>query len=577
MTGRAITLGVHVGHDAAVAIFVDGALVFAEEEERHTRKKAQGGCPWRAIAAALEAAHASADEVQCVALTWNLERYLRCRAELAEHARSVGNTGWFDKRQREIAIVHEAVDELRARFPHAELLDFAHHHAHIACAAYFAPADASEAEGGSILGVVADALGDAESITVFTARDRLAMLTRPDIVLRRGPEQSVGFFYKRASEAFGFAGSEACGYLMALSGCGDAGRYASLLREHLLRVGDDDFFEFAPGFDPVRGHSETAERCFPDELIAALDLDRSLDDGNLLARAAQAAACQRLTEDYLEQLLRSLVATHQPRRVLVSGGVFLNCVALERLARCIDVAITVCPVKRDSGTAIGAAVLADVSRNGARVLATPRRTLRLGTTVTGREPVWTAQSGRYDALAPDDLVHHLADDVIAGHLVGLVDGPGEFGPRALGARSILAHADRPTLAAHTNTRVKSRHAFQPFAGAFMAEDLRTRAPTAAADDSMSFAVRFESNAARAGIAGLLHRDGSCRVQRVDSEDSILRQLLEELSMRGEPAVVLNTSLNARGEPMPRTAEDAVATCAGLGLSRVYTPTGRWQR
>lgn len=567
---RDITLGVHVGHDAAAAVVADSRLVYAEEEERHTRRKSQDGCPWNALAAALAAASASASDVRTIALTWNLSRYLECRRDLAEHARRIGNQEWHEKRQREIAIVRDAVEELRRRFPKAAIVDVPHHHAHVACAVSFGAPGA-----GPVLGVVADALGDAESVTVFSASDDAGLLGSPEVVLRRSPQQSIGFFYKRASEVFGFSGSEACGYLMSLSGCGDGREAADLLRDRLVTRGDQGLSSFTGDFDPFRGHSESAARCFPEDLLGRLQLPARAEDAELLARAAQANAFQRITEEYLEELLRHLVRTHRPRTVFLSGGVFLNCVALERLTRAIpDVEWVVCPVKKDSGTAIGAAVVADVARNGPRVLRERPRTLRLGTTITGDEDAWS--TGRHEIFGGrEEVVAQLAGDLAAGNLVALADGAGEFGPRALGARSILATPSSRQLATHLNGHVKSRHSFQPFAGAFLEEEFRRVHPGKTADAFMSYAVRFGEES-RESLAGILHRDGSSRAQLVTAgEDSILRSLLLELARRDLPAVVLNTSLNARGEPMPRTAAEARATCAGLGIERIYTPKGRW--
>lgn len=582
LSPREITLGVHVGHDAAAAVFADSRLCFAEEEERHTRRKSQGGCPWNAITAAVDAVSATEADVGTIALTWSLPRYLECRRELAEHARRTGNEAWFEKRQREIAVVRESVELLRKRFPNARIVDFPHHHAHLACAVSFAPEDAISRNDSSVLGVVADALGDAESLTAFAAPDPLALLATPRVVLSHSPMQSIGFFYKRASELFGFSGSEACGYLMSLSGCGNGAKPARLLRDRLFERNGRGLLPFrSENFDPFRGHSETASRCFPEDLLAQLGLGQTLSgDGALLERAAEANAIQRITEEILEDVLRYLVSAHRPRTLFLSGGVFLNCVALEKLTRALPgVELVVCPVKKDSGTAIGAAVLADVGRNGGRILGDRGRTLRLGTAITGEEEDWThpgpAAGGRYESLPRDQLVARLADDIAAGKIVALVDGGGEFGPRALGARSILASAGSAELSAHLNGRVKSRHSFQPFAGAFLEEEFRSAYPGKRSDEFMSFAVQFGAES-RESLAGILHHDGSSRAQLVpSSEDSVLRALLLERKARGAPAVVLNTSLNARGEPMPRTASDARKTCAQLGIGRIYTPKGRW--
>lgn len=589
----------HIGHDAAVAIFVDGTLQFAEEEERHTRQKAHNGCPWKAIDAALQAVSAGDHEVRTLAFTWSLSRYYECRRELADHARQVGNQEWSHRRDLEIRMVSEGVSALRDRFGNAELVDFPHHLAHLACAVYFGPPEVVDSRNDrasagalrtppTVLGVVADALGDAESLTAFVAPNIAEFLSAPEIALSLSPYQSIGFFYKRAAEAFGFSGREACGYLMALSGCADGREQAGWVRDRIFDP-PDGFPSFDTAkFDPFRGSGETAGRCFAEELLEPLGLVPA--DGDFLLRAKQANAIQTITEDYLEDVLGRLVATHAPRTIFLSGGVILNCVALGKLAEAFpEVELIPCAVKKDSGTAVGAGVLAEVGRVGLQALGNPRgsargracdgvrRSLRLGTPITGEEAAWTASSmktsGSYEVFpSAEALVSTLADDVASGALVAVADGAGEFGPRALGARSIIALASSRKLSAHLNEHIKKRFPFQPFAGAFLEEEFSCLHPGKVADPFMSFATQLDG----ASLAGILHQDGSSRVQLVpSSEGSILRRLLLELVERDAPGVVLNTSLNARGEPIARTPADVMKTCAQLGIERIYTPVGRW--
>jgi len=182
-------------------------------------------------------------------------------------------------------------------------------------------------------------------------------------------------------------------------------------------------------------------------------------------------------------------------------------------------------------------------------------------------------TGRYQVFSSSGaLISALADDIASGMLVALADGAGEFGPRALGARSIIALASSRALTRDINARVKDRYSFQPFAGAFLEEEFHRLQQGKVADPFMSYAVQMNGESP----VGILHQDGSSRVQLVaSSEDSLLRSLLVERARRGEPGVVLNTSLNAKGEPIARTPADVLRTCAKLGIERIYTPVGRW--
>ena len=348
---------------------------------------------------------------------------------------------------------------------------------------------------------MADALGDAESLTAFVAPDTTNLLSAPEIALSLSPYQSIGFFYKRGAEAFGFSGREACGYLMALSGCADGGEQAEWVRERLFDPPDGIPSFDTLEFDPFRGSGETAGRCFAQELKEPLGL--VLEDADFLLRAKQANTIQTITEDYLDRVLGQLISTHVPKTLFLSGGVMLHCVALGKLAEAFpEVELVPCAVKKDSGTAVGAGVLAEVARVGMLAFESPRdradggvrRSLRLGTTITGSEKEWThppkGHSGSYEVFSSTEaLVSALADDIASGTFVALVDGAGEFGPRALGARSVIALASSPTLSAHINEHIKQRFSFQPFTGAFLEEEFRRLHPRVVADRYMSYAGR----------------------------------------------------------------------------------------
>lgn len=568
-----ITLGVHIGHDAAAAIFVAGQLAYAEEEERFSGEKAHKGCPWRSIDAALERVGAAPEEVDTLALSWDLPAYLACRRQLADGARRSGNVAWSDKRHRQMGLLTEGLGALRRLLPRAEVVEFAHHLCHLACAVYLGPPEAGSR--GGALGVVVDALGDASSATVFGGPDAATLLGAPEVLRRVGPRGSVGFLYKRAAEALGFAGQEACGSLMALAGCGEDESLVPRLRALVLRPGEGGALRLVrEQLDPFLGSGDSAWRSFGPEVRELLGLPGRPEE--VAGMATQARAVQVVTEEYLEALVGEAIHATGARTLFVSGGVALNCVALARLARRFaEVELVACGVKRDSGTALGAAVLAEVARGGLEGMAPRRRDLRLGTVITGEEAAWGRAGADQRLEDPDRRAEVLVDALEEGDVVALVEGAGEFGPRALGARSLLASPGRPELADRINRDIKRRHGFQPFAGAFLEGELQRRVPGVVADRFMSYAVAF-SGASREGLEGILHRDGTTRAQVVPhGESTMLARVLRERARRGLPGVVLNTSLNARGCPIARTAEDVLATCADLGVRTVSHPRGVW--
>jgi len=314
------------------------------------------------------------------------------------------------------------------------------------------------------------------------------------------------------------------GKLMGLAPCAEA----DLPIENFLRVDD--------------GHLS-----FSDAVAERFRHDRRWPEDHA-AYTALAASCQRALEAGLEAVWDRLRGQSTSRRLCYAGGVALNSVANERLiqsARFDEVFIM--PAAEDCGTALGAAF------HGLWSLTGPRPGPGLSTDFRG------VDHGVGDPSQA--LIDEVAKRLEAGQVVGWFQGASEFGPRALGHRSLLLDPRRADGQAHLNARVKHREAFRPFAPVVLEEHAAAWFELGEGPSTSPFMLRVVPVRAerRAQIPAVTHVDGSARLQTVSSDgDPALRALLTAFHARTGVPLLLNTSFNVRGEPLVETPEDALA-------------------
>ncbi len=273
---------------------------------------------------------------------------------------------------------------------------------------------------------------------------------------------------------------------------------------------------------------------------------------------------RRVQEDAETVLLARARRLHEvtgAENLCIAGGVGLNCVANGRiLEESPFKRVFIQPAAGDDGIALGAALYGHSALRGKR-RAFVQRTAFLGRT---HGPAAAAEAARGPLVALSSSVRRRADAperaaelLAAGKVVGWVQGGSEFGPRALGHRSILADPRDPSMKDHVNARVKHRQAFRPFAPAVLAERAKEWFEGEAPSPFMLLARRVRPGAAKR-IPAVVHADGTARVQTVDREDDPrFHALIAAFEARTGVPVVLNTSFNLRGEPIVETPADAV--------------------
>ncbi|MCM2391221.1 carbamoyltransferase C-terminal domain-containing protein [Streptomyces albipurpureus] len=542
-------LGLNFHHDTAAALIVDGRLYAAEEERwsgvkhNHPTRKGTLAAPVRALQWCLEAAGVEPQDIDAV---W------------AASMRPNPAAGWWLTEER---------DELAALLPaplgdHLRLLS--HHTAHV-LSGYLLSGHAHAAglvidAGGSSLG--SDFGPGRERITGYDLRpDRIDRIHQSMPTVVPGPvgprrvHSSLGHFYRNLARRVIPPGDEPEGSMMALAAFGDPQRYGPQIRE-LVRLGDDGEVRIghpwgsADSSTPLllRGRVWTA-----DNVVEQADSDR----------ADLAAAVQDVFSESVIHIARHLQRLTRASALVFSGGCALNSHLNGRLADDSGFdTLFVAPAPHDAGTAVGAALYVWHYQLGQERLQVPTDaawgpnpgTLKAGAMPSGYRALTGLGADQAPAAAAALLAQH--------RVVGWVQGPLEFGPRALGHRSILAHPGHAATRDRLNA-IKQRAAYRPFAPAVLAEHA-TEWFMSAGDPFMNRVAHVRRCRADR-IAAVTHHDGTARVQSVATDHQGLHELLQRFHEHTGLPLLLNTSFNLKGTPILRSAEQAVQAAAGLGL------------
>jgi carbamoyltransferase len=516
-------LGVNaVFHDPAAAVIVDGEIVAAAEEERFTRRKhgkrpvpfSAWELPEQAAAWCLDRAGIRPDQLDAVGYSYD--------PGLVDHS-----LGGLDEKSEKTRTDYasRAPAFLRAALPGLDpsIVRFVRHHvAHAASAALAAPF-------GDSAVLVADGRGESQSYLAGEYRDGKFV----ELAAQRLPH-SLGLMYEDLTAHLGFARSSDEYKVMALASYGTP-RFLDRFRE-LVYSTDDGGFRTEP----------VDWECFAP---AATGGELGGDHADL------AASVQRRLEDVLLELTSWLHRQTGQRNLTLAGGIALNCVANTRLhAEGPFERIWVQPAAGDAGTALGAA-LQLAAEFGERVI--PMRGADLGREWTDQELETILRTAKIRYTRSEDVAAEVAQALAEDQVVAWFQGRAEFGPRALGHRSLLAHPGRAANLERLND-VKGREQFRPLAPMVLADrasEIFGRGPLPS--PYMLF-VHDVAPAWRTRIPAVTHVDGTARVQTVDPADNpLVARMLSEFDRRTGLPVVVDTSLNTAGRPMVDSPRDAL--------------------
>lgn len=533
-----------VYHESAVCLIKDGQVLFALEEERLNRRKhgkvasvdTPHQLPWQAIEQAFHWAEIGWSEIERIGFSFDPQM----RTTFSPEPGLEGDWGTSRGEETFLARLSEVPAELSKRGFQGKFDWWSHHLCH-AASVYFASGfpdaalmvvDGIAEHASSILG-----LAEGQNLELF------APVPYP---------HSLGFLWEYLSQFLGFSPYDAA-KVMGMAAQGDPATHRDALASLIWPTAGGGF-ELDSGRLPFRHPNfEPLVELF--DLPAQPSPDR-LSQGHF----DLAAALQERTDEILLARVRHLHQRTRNPRLCLSGGVALNCVSnrvlfeegpFEEMA--------VLGASHDAGTAVGAAALSHHEAGGARL--SPLPSPYTGPSYPEAELQRAISASGLSWDRPQNLATEVAQRLDRGEVVGWFQGRVEFGPRALGNRSILADPRRADMRDKLNRIVKHREEFRPFAPSVLAEELenwfQVKKPTPASQSMLvAYPVREER---RARIPAVVHSDGTSRVQSVEANlNPLYHQLICEFQRKTDVPLVLNTSFNDR-EPIVCRPEDALAT------------------
>jgi carbamoyltransferase len=570
-------------HDSAAALLEDGRIIAAAQEERFTRVRHDPSFPAQAASWCLAHAGIRLRDVDHVVF---YEKPLPKFERLIETYLAFAPRGFTSFRSAMPLWIKEKLFQSRVLDKHLRAIDdgwnrsllYSEHHQSHAASAFFP----SPFRRAAVLTM--DGVGEWPTTSVAVGRDQSLNILR-EIHF----PHSLGLLYSAFTYYSGFKVNSGEYKLMGLAPYGRP-VYANRILEHLIDVKPDGSFRLnLDYFDYCTGLTMTNSR-----FHALFDGPPRRSDQDQLTQHHMdlAASIQAVLEEVVLKMTRALAAETGEENLCLAGGVALNCVANGKMLRDGRFReIWIQPAAGDAGGAIGAAMAAyHIHSRQPREVSAGHDAMQgafLGPEFSDDEIARRLGSAgaRFERLPDATLIDATAAELAAGHAVGWFQGRMEFGPRALGARSILGDARSPSMQRTLNLKVKFRESFRPFAPAVTREaardwfDLDVASPymLLVADVRKNRLIPMDEaaerlfgidklNVPRSEIPAVTHVDYSARVQTVDAETNPrFHQLLRAFERRTGCPVLVNTSFNVRGEPIVCTPEDAFRCFMGTGI------------
>jgi len=529
-------------HDSAACLLKDGVPVIAVQEERLNRIKNSPDFPIQAINHCIQAGGLSFQDIDCV--VFYEKPHLKFSRVIIDHLRSfpfsLGNfltsmPQWLQDR-----LILPLV--LKREIGYEGEVHFIEHHLSHAASTFLV----SPFEEAAIL--TADGVGEWATMTYGHGKDRDIKVLKE----MRYPD-SLGLIYTAITAYLGFRANSGEGKTMGLASYGTP-RYLDKFKE-IIQVKPDGSFRLDKRYFAFT----TGKRMYTKRFINEFGPEREAE-GELDQRHYDIAASLQI---FVEETLIS-IANHVHKEVgsdnlCLAGGLFLNCVANQRiLEEAPFKRVFIQPASGDSGGALGAAcyvnnVFFDYPRTYVMENA------YLGTEYSDAEIKRVLSLIQFESQAFDEasLCEKIAQALFQGKIVGWFQGRMEFGPRSLGCRSILANPCLPEIQDILNSRVKHRESFRPFAPIVLEEKANEYFEMKQNSPFMLLAPRVREDKMEV-IPGVTHVDGTARVQTLaQDQNPLLYKLIEQFEILSGVPVLVNTSLNLRGDPVSCSPEDAL--------------------
>jgi carbamoyltransferase len=570
-------------HDSAAALVEDGRVVAAAQEERFSRKKHDPSFPSNAIGYCMQEAKCRLDDLDFVVFYdkpfLKFERLLETYLAMVPRGFRSFKTAiplWLREKLFQKSLIRHELKKFGEHFDWKKRLLFCEHHLSHAASAFFP----SPYQQAAVLTM--DGVGEWATTSAAIGSDN-----HLDIFQEIHFPHSLGLLYSAFTYYTGFKVNSGEYKVMGLSPYGEP-KYTKRILDSLIDLKSDgsfrldmSYFDYCAGLTMI---NERFSQLFgepvrtPENLLTSFHMDI-------------AASIQAVLEEAVLRLTRSLAKETGARNLCLAGGVALNCVANGKVLRDGKFEnIWIQPASGDAGGAVGAALAAVHLYAGY-----PRKSdgydgmagalLGPSFSQTDIEQRLTKAGARFSVVSEATMVEFTADALAQQQAVGWFQGGMEFGPRALGARSILGDARSPTMQRNLNLKIKYRESFRPFAPAVLREHVadwfelesdspymllvadvkKDRRRTMTAAEQALFGID-KLNVARSEIPAVTHVDYSARVQTVHANTNpLFHRLIMRFKEKSGCPVLVNTSFNVRGEPIVCTPEDAFRCFMGNEL------------
>jgi carbamoyltransferase len=570
-------------HDSAAALVQDGTIVAAAQEERFTRKKHDARFPVNAISYCLKEGKTQLGEVDYVAFYDKpflkferlLETYLAFAPKGFESFR-MALPVWLKEKLFQKSLITKELKKLYPDFDWANKLLFAEHHQSHAASAFY-PSPFQDA-----VVLTMDGVGEWATTSVGVGRGNDLQMVK-EIHF----PHSIGLLYSAFTYYTGFKVNSGEYKVMGLAPYG-VPKYKDKILSNVVDLKDDGSFRLDLSyFDYCTGLRMTSDKFH--QLFGGLP--RKSDELLTQDHMDMAASIQAVCEEIVLRLTRSLAKEHGVDSLCLAGGVALNCVANGKVLR--DGAfknLWIQPAAGDAGGALGAALSAYYHFKRQPRQVNPRDAMRgsyLGPDFTNDAIAaqLTEAGAKFTMLSDEELIKTAATDLAHDKALGWFQGRMEFGPRALGGRSILGDARSPSMQSVLNLKVKYRESFRPFAPAVLREDvadwfqldgdspymllvanvLEKRCIEMTEEQKQLFGIA-KLNVPRSQIPAVTHVDYSARIQTVHADTNPrFHALISEFKRQTTCPVIVNTSFNVRGEPIVGSPADAFRCFMGTEI------------
>ena len=572
-------------HDSAACLLKDGEIIAAAQEERFTRKKHDAGFPHHAIKYCLQEANISASDISNVVFYEKpfvkFERLLETYLAFAPKGFTSFTKAipvWIkDKLFQKSTLIKELKTTLDENINwHDRLLFSEHHLSHAASAFYPSPF-----ESAAVLTL--DGVGEwtTTSLAIGKGNDL-------KVVKEIHFPHSLGLLYSAFTYYTGFKVNSGEYKVMGLAPYGEP-KYADLIKEKIIHVADDGSFQLDMSyFNYAAGLTMTSKKF--DDLFGG---PPRTSETELTQREMDlAASVQKVTEDIVLKIARGIAKETGEKNLCLAGGVALNCVANGVLLReKVFENIWIQSAAGDAGGALGAALSAWYLHYGKeRIVSSERDAMKgayLGPEFSDEEieKELIACGATFHKLEEDELIDKVSTALSDEKAVGWMQGRMEFGPRALGSRSIIADPRSPIMQKQLNLKVKYRESFRPFAPSVLREDVNqwfehdTDSPymllvadvqkdkrRAMTEEEEALFGIDKLNVPRSSVPAITHVDYSARIQTVHSDTNPrYHAVISKFKEKTGCSLVVNTSFNVRGEPIICTPTDAFKCFMGTEL------------